>query len=113
MGWTVAPDGLRRVSLALHERYGKPLVVFENGIATTDEARRVAYLESHVESLRQACVEGADARGYFYWTLCDNFEWAEGYRPRFGLFDYDAARSGFVEKPAVAAFRELAAAQRL
>jgi beta-glucosidase len=113
MGWTVAPDGLRRLALALAERYRKPLVVMENGIATTDEARRGAFLEAHVEALRRAAMAGADVRGYFHWTLCDNFEWAEGYRPRFGLFAYDAAANAFVAKPAVAAYRALTAAQRL
>ncbi|MGE5763012.1 MAG: glycoside hydrolase family 1 protein [Mycobacterium leprae] len=88
MGWEIHPDGLRQ---AVHAaaRAGLPVVVTENGIATHDDADRVAYLSSHLHALRQAMDEGADVRGYLYWSSFDNFEWAEGYRPTFGLVGID------------------------
>lgn len=84
MGWAVHPDGLRQM---LHRaaRTGLPLYVTENGIATEDDAERVAYLRSHVAAVAAALAEGVDVRGYLHWSAFDNFEWAEGYRPRFGL----------------------------
>ncbi|WP_328472348.1 family 1 glycosylhydrolase [Actinoplanes sp. NBC_00393] len=80
MGWAVHPDGLREM---LHRAAatGLPLYVTENGIATTDDTERVAYLESHVAALAQAITEGVDVRGYLHWSAFDNFEWSEGYRP--------------------------------
>jgi beta-glucosidase len=88
MGWELHPDGLR---LAVHDaaRVGLPVVVTENGIATADDAERVAYLSSHLAAVKQAMTEGADVRGYLYWSSFDNFEWAEGYRPTFGLVGID------------------------
>ena len=66
-----------------------PLVVTENGIATGDDARRVAYLESHLGAVLAALAAGIDVRGYLYSSSFDNFEWAEGYRPQFGLVGID------------------------
>ncbi|WP_433378968.1 glycoside hydrolase family 1 protein [Actinoplanes sp. CA-142083] len=84
MGWAVYPDGLRQM---LHRaaRTGLPLIVSENGIATTDDEERVDYLTTHLAAVRQAIGEGVDVRGYLHWSAFDNFEWSEGYRPRFGL----------------------------
>ncbi|BBH70181.1 beta-glucosidase [Actinoplanes sp. OR16] len=84
MGWAVHPDGLREM---LHRaaRAGLPLYVTENGIATEDDTERVAYLRSHVAATARAIAEGVDVRGYLHWSAFDNFEWSEGYRPRFGL----------------------------
>jgi beta-glucosidase len=84
MGWELHPDGLHRT---LHEaaRAGLPLVVTENGIATADDAERVDYLDSHLRAVKRARDDGVDVRGYIYWSSFDNFEWAEGYKPTFGL----------------------------
>jgi len=100
MGWPVIPEGLTELLLALRERYAKalpPIVITENGAAFADkleagavhDARRIAYLDAHVRALRKAMDAGVDVRGYFIWSLLDNFEWAEGYRPRFGLVHVD------------------------
>jgi beta-glucosidase len=61
------------------------LLITENGIATTNEDERSAYLLSHVRALAAAVAAGIDVRGYLYWTLFDNFEWAEGFNAKFGL----------------------------
>ncbi|MCR9166446.1 MAG: glycoside hydrolase family 1 protein [Nannocystaceae bacterium] len=84
------PQGLTR-GLRRLAPLGVPLLVTENGIQTEDDAVRTAYLRSHVAAVRDALAEGIDVRGYFHWSLVDNFEWAEGWRPRFGLLALDRA----------------------
>jgi beta-glucosidase len=99
MGWEVQPEGLTRLLLRLHREHpGLPLVVTENGAAyddvraadgTVDDPERVAYLDAHLRAVLAAVGDGADVRGYFAWSLLDNFEWAEGYAKRFGLVHVD------------------------
>ncbi|WP_125774350.1 GH1 family beta-glucosidase [Antribacter gilvus] len=101
MGWNIEPQGLTDLLLSLHESYpDQPLMITENGAAFDDEVSadgrvhddlRVAYLHDHVEALGQALDKGVDVRGYFAWSLLDNFEWAYGYDRRFGIIrvDYD------------------------
>jgi beta-glucosidase len=74
-----------------------PLVVTENGIGTTDDDQRIAYVRQALSGVLDAIAEGIDVRGYTYWSLLDNFEWALGYRPRFGLVSVD--RDTFVRSP--------------
>jgi beta-glucosidase len=97
MGWEVHPAGfgamLRRIAEA-----GLPVVVTENGIATADDAQRVRYLASHLSEVEQVLAEGVDVRGYLYWSSFDNFEWARGYAPTFGLVGVDRA-DGFRRTP--------------
>ena len=106
MGWAVFPDGLRQV---LHRaaRTGLPLYVTENGIATEDDTERIDYLRAHVAALARARAEGVDVRGYLHWSAFDNFEWSEGYRPKFGLI---AIGEDFrrIPKPSAYAFAEIA-----
>ncbi len=109
MGWEVYPDGLYEVLTRLRTEYGNPPVfITENGAAFSDELsdrggtdapcvddpRRVAYLDAYIRSAHRALREGCDLRGYFVWTLLDNFEWAEGYSKRFGIVyvDYPTQR---------------------
>ncbi|MFC9383742.1 GH1 family beta-glucosidase [Streptomyces sp. NPDC057020] len=101
-GWPVVQDVMRELIGTLRERYGDrlpPLCVTENGCSyddgpdpgtgRVDDARRIAYHDGHVRALHAAMAEGADVRGYFIWSILDNFEWAEGYRQRFGLVHVD------------------------
>ncbi len=88
MGWSIVPEGLR-LALVEAASYGLPLIVTENGIACQDDLQRLRYITSHLAAVRQAMAAGADVRGYQYWSLLDNFEWAEGYRPEFGLIAVD------------------------
>jgi beta-glucosidase len=90
LGWEVYPDGLHHV-LREFARHGLPMMITENGIATADEQERSAYLESHLASLATAVRSGLDVRGYCYWSLLDNFEWAEGFNAKFGLAAVDFA----------------------
>lgn len=113
MGWAVFPDGLRQI---LHRaaRTGLPLYVTENGIATEDDTERVDYLHSHLDAVGRALAEGIDVRGYLHWSAFDNFEWSEGYRPKFGLIavdhDDDFAR---IAKPSAYVFAKVAETGRL
>jgi beta-glucosidase len=104
MGWSVDASGLCDVLSRLRRDYGDvPLVITENG-AAYDDARtddgavhdpaRIAYLQSHLVAAHEVLREGVDLRGYFVWSLLDNFEWAHGYSKRFGLVhvDYDTQR---------------------
>ncbi len=88
MGWSIDPEGLFRALISL-KRYGKPLFVFENGIADARDERRAAFIRDHLRNVARAVAAGADVRGYFYWSLLDNFEWDKGFWPRFGLVEVD------------------------
>jgi beta-glucosidase len=100
MGWEVHPAGLEETLLWVRERYGAlPLFVTENGAAFADpgpgenglveDPRRVDYLRRHLLAAREAIELGVDLRGYFVWSLLDNFEWQQGYSKRFGLVRVD------------------------
>jgi beta-glucosidase len=100
-GWAIEPDGLTEALVELTTRYDPPpLYVHEAGAAfddvpgpdgEVDDARRVGWLEAHVEAAAAAIEEGVDLRGFFVWSLLDNFEWAEGYAHRFGIVHVDFA----------------------
>ncbi|MEW1844222.1 GH1 family beta-glucosidase, partial [Nonomuraea angiospora] len=84
-GWPVVPDGLRELLTGLKSRYGSalpPIHITENGCSTDgtlEDHSRIEFLEGHIAAMRRAMAEGVDVRGYFVWSLLDNFEWAEGY----------------------------------
>ncbi|MPY29994.1 beta-glucosidase [Streptomyces adustus] len=95
-GWAVVPEGLTELLTTFRERYGDrlpPVVITENGCSYegVDDQERITFLDGHVRALHRALEQGVDVRGYFVWSLMDNFEWAEGYQRRFGLVhvDYD------------------------
>lgn len=96
--WAVAPEGLYWLVRWAHERYSLPIVVTENGHQNNDsihsdgkvhDPQRTDSIHRHLRQLRQAVRDGADVRGYFHWTLMDNFEWALGYGVRVGLVHTD------------------------
>ncbi len=96
--WPVVPECLYWVTTFLWERYGLPLYISENGISTHDwisldgkihDMNRIDYLNRHLLQLENAIDKGADVRGYFQWSLMDNYEWARGYYDRFGLIYVD------------------------
>ncbi len=103
VGWPIQPEAFRDTLLALDRRYGLPIYVLENGMGASDkpneageivDGQRIDYLRSYIGAMREAILAGADVRGYFVWSLLDNFEWNAGYGPRFGLVyvDYPTQR---------------------
>ncbi len=92
MGWEVVPEAFCPVVLRYAQDYKKPVYITENGMAASPEITREQYLRGHLSSLAQAVRDGADVRGYFHWSLMDNYEWGS-YRPRFGLFTRQRQKS--------------------
>ena len=93
-GWPVVPEALTELLVDFRGRYGDrlpPVVITENGCSYEglDDQERIAYLDGHLRALHRASEQGVDVRGYFVWSLLDNFEWAEGYARRFGLVHVD------------------------
>lgn len=84
-GYEFYPEALGGTIRFAAERIGRPIYVTENGIATDDDARRIAYIEAALQEIHRCLDERIDVRGYLYWSLLDNFEWTRGYRERFGL----------------------------
>jgi beta-glucosidase len=98
MGWERSPQALTSLLVRLGADYSVPIMVTENGAAfpdvlqasgRVDDRERTAFLKSHLRAVHEAIGQGVDVRGYFAWSLLDNFEWAEGYAKRFGLVYVD------------------------
>ncbi|MDI2131656.1 GH1 family beta-glucosidase [Yinghuangia seranimata] len=122
MDWPVDPDGLYDVLMRLHaEAPGLPLMVTENGAAYEDapdpdgrvaDPRRQAYIAAHLAAVRRAIGAGAEVRGYFVWSLLDNFEWAYGYAKRFGIVRVDFASGRRTLKDSARWYASVIAAHR-
>ena len=99
MGYEYYPQSLGATIRRAWERTGGevPILVTENGIGTDDDAQRMAYVRAALEGVLACLADGIDVRGYTYWSLLDNFEWAYGYGPRFGIVDCD--RTTFARAP--------------
>ena len=89
LAWDIYPEGMGEV-LDQAAAYKLPIVITENGIADSTDANRARFLAEHLFQVGLAMTRGADVRGYFHWALIDNFEWANGFCPKFGLASYDA-----------------------
>lgn len=88
LGWDIYPEGLYKLLLKL-KKYRLPVMITENGICTEDDALRWEYIAGHLKSVSRALEAGAEVIGYLYWSLIDNFEWHQGFGPRFGLIAVD------------------------
>ncbi len=104
-GWEINPEGFYTVLKTVQARYGKPILVTENGIGTQSEQKKIRYYREHVNQLRRALADGVDVRGYFAWTLIDNYEWAEGYAANFGLTHVDPRSKARIIEPSGEWFR--------
>jgi beta-glucosidase len=123
-GWPVVPAGLTELLSLLAGRYGAalpPLYITENGCSSHDEVAadgtvddqfRIGYLDGHMRAVHAAMSAGVDVRGYFCWTLADNFEWSEGYCQRFGLVHVDHETQVRTPKASYGWYRDLIAEQR-
>jgi beta-glucosidase len=88
MGWEVYPEGMYYELKSL-ARYGRPLIITENGLADEDDKFRQDFILDHLKYVHKAIGEGVKVLGYFHWSLLDNFEWAYGFGPKFGLYKID------------------------
>ena len=112
LGWEWFPEGFGQV-LRQAQRYGKPIYVTENGLDDRSGARRSRFLYEHLQQLLYARANGVDVRGYFHWSLLDNFEWLEGWEPRFGLYRVDRSTMKREWTSACDYYRRLTATRRL
>ncbi|MCX6957351.1 MAG: family 1 glycosylhydrolase [Verrucomicrobiae bacterium] len=105
MGWHIDPKALGKLIRKIGKRYDKPMMITENGIADLDENQRIKYLHDHIEQIRLAMDEGYDVKGYFVWSLADNYEWHYGYVPKFGLAVMDPKTFDRILKPSALYYR--------
>ncbi len=89
MGWELYPKGIENVVTETYSRYKLPIFVTENGLADSSDKNRAWFIEETIAALSRTRKNGVDLRGYFHWSLLDNFEWDKGFWPRFGLFKVD------------------------
>lgn len=105
-GWEIYPEGIYLV-LKNYQKYKKPIYILENGIADAADKLRPDFIKDHLYYIHQAIGEGADVRGYFYWSLLDNFEWAEGYWPKFGLYAVDRRTFKRLARPSAKIYADI------
>jgi beta-glucosidase len=113
MGYEFYPEALAPTIRRAIEVTGLPAYVTENGIGTADDPSRIEYVSRALAGVRACLDEGLDVRGYFYWSLLDNFEWVLGYMPTFGLVACDRETFERTPKPSAAWFSEVARTNRL
>ena len=89
IAWETYPQGLYFVHKEVWRRFKKPIFILENGIADAEDKNRARFIQEHLYWVKEAIKSGIDVRGYFYWSLLDNFEWEHGFWPRFGLVEVD------------------------
>lgn len=89
MGWYMDPTAVHNVIMRLSKRFNKPIIITENGAADSKDKYRKWWIEGTIKGMSKAINEGADLRGYLHWSLLDNFEWSEGWWPKFGLVEVD------------------------
>ena len=119
MDWPIVPEALTELLLRLRREYGDlPLLITENGAAFTDrldddgvvdDERRLEYLRTHIAAVERARAEGVDIRGYYVWSLLDNFEWEWGYAQRFGIVYVDYPTQRRIPKQSALWYRDLIA----
>lgn len=119
--WPVVPECLHWGPRFLHDRYGLPVVITENGTSLCDwvsldgavhDPQRIDFLQRHLAALHDALAAGADVRGYFLWSILDNFEWAAGYRQRFGIVHVDYPTQRRTPKDSAIWYRDWIAGQQ-
>lgn len=119
VGWRIHPDAFRDTLIETHARYRLPVFVLENGSGGSDaiaadgqvhDPGRVDYLRRYLGAMAEAMAQGADVRGYFVWSILDNFEWGSGYANRFGLVYVDYPTQARIPKDSFSWYRGLIAA---
>lgn len=106
LGWELYPEGLEHVLNDL-KRFHKPVYITEHGLADKDDRHREWYLKESLKHIHASIGAGVDVRGYFHWSLLDNFEWADGFFPRFGLFEVDRQTCKRTARPSVSVYKSI------
>lgn len=106
VGWAIVPSGLGRL-LEWLRNYQRPIIITENGIADHRDAQRSDFIRHHLAYVAHAISQGIDVRGYIHWSLMDNFEWREGFDPRFGLIDVDYHTQQRTVRPSAYTLRDI------
>lgn len=106
LGWEIFPEGIYHL-LKEFQRYQKPIYVTENGLADAQDKNREEFIREHLLWIHKAIEDGVDVRGYFIWSLMDNFEWDKGYWPRFGLYEVDYKTMERIIRPSAEFFKEI------
>ena len=121
IGWPIVPDAFAETLLEIDRRYRVPIYVLENGTAADDkldasgsinDPGRIAYIKAYIEAMQRAIAAGADVRGYFVWSLLDNFEWGSGYSQRFGMVYVDFPTQRRIPKASARWYADLIATHR-
>ena len=121
IGWQLDPAAFRDTLIDIDRRYRLPIYVLENGAGAVEQPtaagevidlERVDYLATYTDAMREAVVAGADVRGYFVWSLLDNFEWGAGYTNRFGLVYVDYSTQRRIPKTSARWYARLIQAER-
>jgi beta-glucosidase len=105
-GWEIYPQGIYEITKWL-KGYGKPLYITENGTAVHDDNVRSMFIVLHLEQVHKAIQEGADVKGYLYWSLIDNFEWDSGFIRRFGIVEVDYKTLKRTPRPSAYLYRDI------
>lgn len=106
MGYEIYPKGLYNLLINL-KKYNKPIIITENGIATTEDELRCKFIIQHLIEIHRAIKQEVDIQGYIYWSSMDNFEWAEGFSGRFGLIETDFDTQERKPRPSAYLYREI------
>ncbi len=106
MGWLIYPHGIFSVLMDFKD-FNLPIYITENGIATTDDKKRVKFIVNYLAEIYRAIQGGVDVRGYFYWSLLDNFEWDKSFGPKFGLVEVNFKTLERKPKPSFKVYAEI------
>jgi beta-glucosidase len=107
MGYEYYPESLENVLRYVSSKISVPLIVTENGIATDNDNQRIEFVKTSLEGVQNCLNDGIDIRGYFYWSLLDNYEWVYGYKPHFGMVKVDLNTQVRSVKPSMKFFKDV------
>jgi beta-glucosidase len=106
VGWEIYPEGIYH-ALKYVARFKKPILITENGLADAQDLKRSRFIVDHLRYVHQAISEGVDVRGYFHWSLLDNYEWHKGWAPKFGLYKMDRDTFWRTPRPSAKVYAEI------
>lgn len=110
MGWEIYPQGMYRLLVRVGSRYLRlPVLITENGLADKNDSRREKFLKDHLTEVHRAIGKGVKVEAYCHWSLMDNFEWIEGFGPRFGLYEIDYSTMARIPRPSARTYADIAA----